>query len=151
MTHRLNYRTGHLRKLVQACLVTFSQWFNDFKHITTGAEIAPSTGHHNGTDLVTITQLFKDIPQFGVGLECQRIFSLRTIQRNCRDPVGDLPTEVLGLIISHVSHVHSSCCSFNFLSSDCFNCPSVWFSTPIWSGPRSSNSSPIHFSCSRAT
>ncbi len=52
-------------------------------HVAAGTEIAAGAGDDDRLDVLGIGQAAKQVAQFGIGLERQRIFTFRPIQGQC--------------------------------------------------------------------
>src|SRR5215469_2803388 len=63
-------------------------------HVAAGAEIVSRAGHYDCLDVLGVGHGAKQIAQFGVGIEGERVLSRRTIQRDRRDPAGSLVVEM---------------------------------------------------------
>src|SRR3974390_3721919 len=73
-------------------------------HVAAGAEIAAGAGDNHVLDAVGVSEVAEGVAQLGIGLERQRIFPFRPVQRDRRHLAVDLPQEMLRL---EVGKIHS--------------------------------------------
>ncbi len=72
---------------------------DDFVHIAARAEVAAGAGDHDGLHVVGPFELVKQVAQFGVAVEGERVLALRAVQRDGADLVFHFPEEVGRLVI----------------------------------------------------
>ncbi len=99
--HRLDQIAGHAGKGEQLRHPHFGQRADDLEHVAARTEIAAGAGQHDGFDALFVDQAAEGVAQLGIGVEGQRVLLVRPVQRDGRDPVGELPVEMLGLKILH--------------------------------------------------
>jgi MFS family permease len=108
--HRLDQIAGHAREgekaIGVAVLLHLDQRADDFMHVAAGAEIAAGACEDDGLDGFVVDQLAKEIAQLAVGVEGERIFSLRPVQRDDADLALNVPLEMLGLVGARVKLAH---------------------------------------------
>ena len=104
--HRLDEISGHLRELPEAGLVSVTSHFHerpdDLVHVAAGRKILARAREHDHFQRGFRCQPAKQIAQLRVRFECKRVFPLRSIERDRRDPSVDLPEKMLGLDGAHL-------------------------------------------------
>src|SRR3546814_18275361 len=87
-----------------------SDWSSDVCSsdlIAPRAEIAAGAGYHHRLDIRGVDQAAKQVAQFGIRVERERVLALWTVQRNGRNliVVGDAPKKIFRLIAGHAALV----------------------------------------------
>ncbi|MGY4364397.1 hypothetical protein ACVW1A_000462 [Bradyrhizobium sp. LB1.3] len=97
--HRLDEVAGHPRKRGQRLGVHLHERTDDLEHIAAGREIGTGACHDDGLDRIIERASAKEIGEFAIALEGQRILPFGTVERDCRDTVDYGQQEMLRRIV----------------------------------------------------
>ena len=77
------------------------QRLDDLEHVAAGAEIAALAGQHDRAHVRSVDEAAKQIAQFRIGLEGQRVLALGPVEPQRRDAaiLARLEAEVLRVIV----------------------------------------------------
>ena len=95
LAHALHDRPRHPREVQERALVGVAERADDLVHVAAGAEAPAGARDHHRSDVVAVRELGEQVAEVRVGVERERVQLLGPIERDGRDPVADLDTDVL--------------------------------------------------------
>src|SRR5882724_614280 len=98
-THGFHQIAGHTRESKQSRHIKRSKRADDFMDIPTGAKILAGTGQDHSLDIRRLYHRTKQVAQFGVRIERQRIFAFWPVERDACHAIADVVLKILRFVV----------------------------------------------------